>query len=348
MHPFIYKRYRDHPTKSGRPYRAVKVAIVDTGIARAENRPRTVELFQDRIKESNCMAFGGLQRGDIDTDGHGTHVALCVLQVCPNAELYIARVTEDGQNIDRKAVAAAVKWAIGKRVDIINFSLGWYDQEYDDKSGLKAALTNATSPDDTGRSILVFAATSNDRNREELEIAYPAVADSVFGIDAASGGGKPELDMNPVSSDANNRRSRFTAPGRSVLSASPKNLTGPGEQLGEKRADGTSFATPLAAGIAALVLEFSRQPPLSKWPQIQRVLKQKDAMEDVLFHLISEQEIGSPFRFLRPSKLFNAAWLEDGSYDGGDADDELSRRSSAASAVRTCLRKRYGDALFVQ
>ena len=95
---------------------------------------------------------------------------------------------------------------------------------------------------------------------------------------------------------------------------------------GMKKMTGTSFSTPIAAGVAALVLEFSRQSPLSLDPNINFKLRDIDVMRSILHTFCSEKKEGSRgFRFLCP-------WLNLSGGDhasrpyGGDANDPGSLR----------------------
>ena len=330
--------YNFTATDSG-PYQRVKIAILDTGIALAKisGRPDIVDNHVQRIKE--CEAFGGLDRGDIDEDGHGTHAAMLLHRVCPNADIYVARVTKSTAGIRKEPVIDALEWAVGKPVDIINMSLGWHQWDTD---MLEQALKKASE-----KNILLFAATSNDGLRLSPGMAYPAIAANVFGIDAAFGRGKAS-DSNPASNDENNRKWRFTAPGESVLSAYPTTI----EPNGLKRLSGTSVASPIAAGLAALVLEFARQPPLSFEPDIALKLKRLDGMQQVFRTLLSEkQDDGQPHKFLLPWKTFKSMHLTDGTLFAGDEWTSGKPRRKAAEAIADALSEIFsglGDKMYAE
>lgn len=74
----------------------------------------------------------------------------------------------------------------------------------------------------------------------------------------------------------------------------------------EKPLSGSSFASPVAAGIAALVLDFARAEPLKYSPSVMQVLKTPQSMT-VMLRAMADQGLGSNsgFRFLYQWKLFH-------------------------------------------
>jgi hypothetical protein len=71
---------------------------------------------------------------------------------------------------------------------------------------------------------------------------------------------------------------RFTAPGEAVESAFPTTRM---SKTGFERLSGTSMASALAAGVAAMVLAFARQPPLSYAFMIVKCLEIRYGREKV-------------------------------------------------------------------
>lgn len=95
----------------------VRIAIIDTGIDLcnshfdnpAEDLGATGDQEtgpqRDRVKD--CKRFIGAEAGDCDSVGHGTHCAALLLQLAPNADIYVARVTEKEEDyLDPKVVAS--------------------------------------------------------------------------------------------------------------------------------------------------------------------------------------------------------------------------------------------------
>ncbi|KAF2189300.1 subtilisin-like protein [Zopfia rhizophila CBS 207.26] len=207
----------------------------------------------------------------------------------------------------------ALDHAIDKRkANIISMSFGW---EHDGHEGLRETIAG-------NKDVLLFAATSNDGRG----IKYPARAEEVIAVDAAHSNGKPSSD-NP--SQSNEKLERFTALGVDIQSV-----------VQTERKSGTSFATPVAAGTAALLLEFAKQPPLC---HSQKVLTRLNTRSDMLrvFREILCWENGD-FKFIDISKFEHFC----GEDEYGKKEIWFhwrSRRYQAAKTIVNLLRKRYGE-----
>ena len=274
----LFRKNKDTRVTTGSRPKPVRIAVLDTGID-----PECS--FRTRIRGGRNFCEGE-KRGNFwkDESGHGTAVAYQVARICPNAEIYIARIaqrTEEGDTMvpDRHAIVQALKVASEEwKVDIINMSFGWELQDDDD--GVEEAL-NAVG--NLGH-ILVFASSTN--GGALTDILFPARHRDVIAVDAVDGLGKPF--SNTRSTECGRKQERFSAPGLNV--AAPYNT----------RVTGSSFASPIVASVAGLVLEMFRKEIPDLNASIYKRLGTKGVMESVL-KLLSKEVEG--FNFLQP-------WIE--------------------------------------
>jgi subtilisin family serine protease len=223
----------------------VKVGIVDTGIDQNHEdlRGKTVACAQSR-------GLGGILSGSIQTgpcaddNDHGSHVAgtlagnannsVGVAGVAFNSPLVICRALGgplgSGSTSD---VANCITWTSQQGAKVISMSLGGGDS-----TTLHTAVTNAYA---NGNGALIVAAAGNDGADGKFADTYPAAYDGVLAVGA---------------SDRNDERAFFSQSGDFVDVAAPgvgMVSTVPGG--GQCTADGTSFAAPYVAGVAALLKE---------------------------------------------------------------------------------------------
>lgn len=96
----------------------VKIAILDTGL----QLPETARHFYKpgRIKDCrswlapNVSSHGHPSADPVDMDGHGTHAAGLILDVCEDAELYIGRIFVHRSEEQDASTADAVGERIAK------------------------------------------------------------------------------------------------------------------------------------------------------------------------------------------------------------------------------------------
>jgi subtilisin family serine protease len=330
-HPLILDSAYTNTGAQGRIYETVKIAILDSGIAlKANIRPKGISKYIANFKDAHLSTYDGIGPSNEDGSptGHGTNVAVLAARVCPNADYYVARVTrykktsghsEDEVEIKPSVVADAIKWAMKKKVDIINMSFGWQS----DQPLVEDAIEKAHKA-----GILLFAATSNEGAQEKSGMAYPARDSNVIRIDSAHGDGSTST-TNPL--DKPSYGMRFSAPGINIPSIFPTTRSGVDETF--ERLEGASFACPIAAGVAGLILEFARQEPLSLEPRIAQDLKTPRRMSIVLYGLSAEFNISYTCYFLRPWVLFETTTM-----NGGDAYEQDTPRMKAAVDIIRYLR----------
>lgn len=226
----------------------VRVAILDSGI----NLARPGDAHEDANKwlkkrSARCVKykdFTGANAEWVDSkrDFHGTRCAALLMQMAPEADIYIANIVHPrvrGQKSEH--VVAALKWAIDEKVDIISMSFGW-DQV---KRDVDVQIDRARQ-----RGILLFAAASNDADFAPEYGPFPAFQPTVFCVYSCKATG----DRSAFNPRPSKHKINFMLPGEDIAVFDRDMRPLPGFDS----IKGTSFATPIAAGTAALVLELLR------------------------------------------------------------------------------------------
>ncbi len=217
--------------------KGVTVAVIDTGVDASNPQLR------------DAMASGGKSYvdgpADQDLEGHGTRVAGIIAArplegtgfegIAPDAKILSYRYT-GGENKQGNSgtMSRAIRDAVAAGAKIINISSDTADKEDNEQlRGAVAAAVNAGA--------LIVAAAGNDGADGKSADTYPASYPGVLAVAA---------------SDRNDERAYFSqsgdfvdvaAPGVDMVSTVPKG--------GQCTADGTSFAAPYVAGVAALLKE---------------------------------------------------------------------------------------------
>jgi subtilisin family serine protease len=219
------------------------VAVVDGGVQ--TNHP---DLVGKTVSSYNVVTGGQ----SVPSDEHGTHVAGIIAAsinkkgvagVAPNIKIMPVNVF-DGDSSSSYDVALGILYAADHGANIINLSLGSYYYSY----YLDVAVQYAAS-----KGVVVIAAAGNDDTSFPV---YPAALDYVIGVSAT--------DRDDHITDFSNFGSYIdlSAPGEDIYSTFPKSSY--------RSLDGTSMATPVVSGVAALVL--SKNPLLTR-TEVENILK---------------------------------------------------------------------------
>jgi len=216
------------------------VAVLDTGVDATHPllAPRIVAGGYNYVDNNSKTADVG---DNLDNDGdglvdeshgHGTFVAGLIAMVAPDAGILPIKVLDSDGRGAGFSFAAGVFRAIDKGADVINMSLG---STYSSQA-LEDALFESRL-----RGIVVVGAAGNQAS--DLE-EFPAMKDDGIGVVA--------VDRNDIKADFSNFNDKadLSAPGVGIFSSIPENSEG----HTYARWEGTSMATPLVAGTAALLV----------------------------------------------------------------------------------------------
>ncbi len=246
--------YWDAPPSLG----SVRVAVIDSGID-AEHPE-----FAGRIADTKSFVSS---KATIDSLGHGTFVAGEIAAALDNgqgiagvalsASLLVGKVVAGDGTIDPAVEARAIQWAVDEGARVVNLSLGGprdpqhpsFNYSPLEQDAIEYAYANG---------VVVVAAAGNCDPCPGQVASYPAALPHVLGVAATN-------QRGIVSSFSNNdpRYVDIAAPGVGIVSTVPADLSSPGcEPAGYSLCatsdlilgSGTSFATPLVAAAAALLL----------------------------------------------------------------------------------------------
>lgn len=221
----------------------IKVLVLDTG----------VEYTHEDLAPNFRMGvnFTTPNQDDfVDRQGHGTHCAGVILGcdndfgivgVAPNAELYVGKVLGDNGSGSIDWIIKGIEWGIEHEVDIISMSLGC---SVDPGPALHNVIKRARAA-----GIILVGATGN----ENTHCGWPAAYDEVIAVGAINSA----LDRANFSNFG--PEVAVAAPGTDVLSTYLNNTYA--------KLSGTSMATPMVAGVIALIQSFARQNGLVANPE---------------------------------------------------------------------------------
>lgn len=227
----------------------VKVAVLDTGILAGH----------DDVSAVKTIDVG---YGTADGHGHGTHVSGIIgaklnngkggAGVAPECSIYSIKVLKDTGSGASSTIIKGVNQAVNNRVDIINMSLG-------------GALYSKVEADAYQRAyeagIAVFCAAGNEFSNSAH---YPAAYKNTISVAA--------LDKSMGKAYFSNYDSgvRYSAPGVDIFSTYKDSKTS------YKSMSGTSQATPVTAGAAAVI--WATLPSnLSGKAKVDALLKKMDS-----------------------------------------------------------------------
>ncbi|RSL83722.1 hypothetical protein CEP51_004336 [Fusarium floridanum] len=302
----------------------VRVTVIDTGIDgsqpyirsmgwRSDDKNAGEPLFYDFVQPDSAHGT----HDPIDEDGHGTFIAGLLLQLAPDIELSVARIGATRESIQNdaqvgKKIGRAIKHAIETwNTEIISMSFGSEDLLSEVRDAIEEALK---------RNIIILAAAGNSGNRRG--ISYPASEERVFKVFAAKASGYTAEFSPPTAED---QYSYFIL-GCGVVSTWPSNLREKaaieelevfcyGSKEGHEHSEkcdtrtvmsGTSFATPIASALVAIIYQFyDANQPLPSQVRLrngsENRFKTPQAVR-AIFTKMSRKSSHAPYNLLEPGR----------------------------------------------
>lgn len=218
----------------------IKVAVLDSGVA--TDNP---DISPKVVARANFTTA----RNTEDNYGHGTHVAgiiaatkdntIGVAGVCPGCAILAGKVLTDTGMGSSSALANGINWAVNSGAKVINISL-----VVGATSTLETAINNAWN-----KGVVVVASAGNSGNQTKV---YPGAYTNVIAVGATD-----NRDIKATFSTYGPSWVDVAAPGVSVYSTFPNHKFTLAREynrsMGYDIGSGTSMASPIVAGVAALV-----------------------------------------------------------------------------------------------
>ncbi|EHK26381.1 uncharacterized protein TRIVIDRAFT_63697 [Trichoderma virens Gv29-8] len=283
---------------------SVRIAILDSGIELSKDQKDMYDL-EPRIRYRTWVEEDNTEwKDDV---GHGTHLAVLLRKIAPNAIIHVARVFKKRPDVEKSAYdIAAVRTYLGQRgyyairyavddwkVNIIVMSFGFGSRNETVYDAIKYAAFN---------DVLMFAAASNDGKNRPDGVAWPAIESNVICVHSGDGYGNPS-SFTPSPKE----NMRIMVLGECVRSAWPPNLGLPGNV---KDMSGTSCAAPIAAGVAAFILDYARGfLSQQEWESLRRI----DSMRR-MFERLKDPDNHTGYWWIKHWGLFDSkrdeSWIQ--------------------------------------
>lgn len=250
--------------------KGIRVAVLDTGIDM--EHPAFPTLAADDLRSF----VPGIDSA-YDGHGHGTHCAGLVcgkttkglrFGVAPDVDLMVGKVLTDSGSGRDSDILQAMQWALERGASIISMSFGMDRAKNQPPSEAFERIGRRL----LRNGCLIVAAAGNASNRPiyRRPVGDPAACTSVMAIAACDRQGR----VAPFSSAELDKIGTldFTAPGVGIISSIPGG--------GLREMSGTSMATPLAAGVAALWQQYTRHSGQGLWDRMEKSAKSLGARSD--------------------------------------------------------------------
>jgi subtilisin family serine protease len=239
---------------AGRRGYGMRVAVVDAGFLNVDRLSAFASL---RLLGTHNVVFPG--HNVFCEDDHGTKVLSCLAANLPGVMVgtapeasYLLIKSEDSRAeypVEEDFWAAALEYADSVGVDVVSSSLGYYqfdlmDTLYtpSDLNG-QTAFVSRVAQRAVSKGILLFCSAGNEGNQEWEKITFPADAPGIMTVGAIT---------------ENKTRSFFSSRGFTADYRVKPDVVALGSDVcvidadgGIQYSDGTSFSTPIVAGLGA-------------------------------------------------------------------------------------------------
>ena len=213
-----------------------------------------VDQSHDCLNAANLTRLPTLIQGEATANGsmsgHGTHVASIIFGQHNSSELrgiapqcrglIVPIFGDNNKKLSQLDLSRAIEQAVNAGAHIINVSAGQLTDNGEAEGWLDRAVQLCKD-----HNVLIVAAAGND-GCECLHV--PASLPTVLAVGAMNDQGKP-IDFSNWGEKYQNQG--ILAPGENILGAKPGG--------GTQKLSGTSFATPIVSGVAALLLSLQVQ-----------------------------------------------------------------------------------------
>ena len=211
------------PLLTGRSGRGVTVAVIDSGV-------NPWHAHVGGLAGGVAFSDMGVPHDDLlDRLGHGTAIAAAIHEKAPAAEIRVVKVFDTTLSTSFDAIVCALRWAIARRIRLVNLSLGTVNPEREAVFGELVEEARAAG------TMLVSARRQGERD------SYPGSLAGVVAVEVEAGIAREAASMRCLGDRIHMSASAFARPI-------------PGVPV-ERNLNGTSFAVANATGLLARLLE---------------------------------------------------------------------------------------------